>query len=157
MKQTYLTDKHSLRLTRITFWVYLLSVPIILLVFAIPYLQGKPFEINLFHLIYLGIVGYLAYQAYKLLRVILAMKRTRCSVTEDTVSGYSIPNPMKKGEAFSIARDEILGIGKKHYSIGTLRSLDILLLNTKEHTYALLSVDKMDALKQELQKDMKEE
>ena len=157
MNQTYLTDKHSLRLTRVTFWVYLLSVPIIVLVFAIPYLQGKPFEINLFHLIYLGIVGYLAYQSYKVLRVVLAMKRTRCTVTEETVSGFSIPNPMKKGEEFSIARDEILGIGKKHYSIGTLRSLDMLLLNTKERSYALLSVERMDELKQELQKDMKEE
>ncbi len=156
MEHTYRTDKHSLRLTRITFWIYLLSIPIILVVFAIPYLQGKPFQLNPFLLIYLGIVVFLMYQSYRIFRVILAMKRVRCTVTEETVRGVSMPNPMKKSESFSIRRDEILGIGKKKYSLGTMRGLDILLLNTKDRTFSLFAVEQMDQLKDELQQKMKD-
>jgi hypothetical protein len=63
---------------------------------------------------------------------------------------------MKKSESFSIRRDEILGIGKKKYSLGTMRGLDILLLNTKDRTFSLFAVEQMDQLKDELQQKMKD-
>ena len=69
MEHVYHTDRHELNLTRITFWVYLISVPVILFVVAVPYIQGRPFQFTPFLLIFVGIAGFLLFQTVRILRI----------------------------------------------------------------------------------------
>ena len=157
MEHVYHTDRHELNLTRITFWVYLISVPVMLFVVAVPYIQGRPFQFTPFLLIFVGIAGFLLFQTVRILRIILAMKAVSCTVTDETVSGISIPDPKKPRETFSIRRDEILGIGKRNFSVSTMRPVRALMLNTKTHSYVLLNIERMDELKKELESGMEDQ
>ena len=51
---------------------------------------------------------------------------------------------------FDIAKDEILGMAKTTISVGRMRSKSALVLNTQTQKIVLLSIERIDDLKGEL-------
>lgn len=153
MKETYSCNKNELTQSRITFWFYAVSTPIIIVIFIINNIKDGVFQINPFSLVYAAIVIGLAYCGYRAFRVMNATANSQCTVTDERVSGISTPTPYKKGIPFDIAREEILGIGKTTVTVGFMRAYNALAINTQKDKIILLAIDRMDELKAELQKE----
>lgn len=136
--------------SRITFWFYVGSIPIIIFLFMLPYIRAGQFVFNPFSLVYLIIVAVLIFFAYRTMRVLLSTKNSYCVVEEDRVYGVSTPNPYQRAIPFDIRKDEILGIGKTSISVGGMRSHEALVLNTNKQKIILFAIERMDELKKEL-------
>lgn len=157
MEQNYFYNKRDLSSARITFWVYAASVPIVIFLYILPALRGGSFELSLFGLILPALILYLIYGSYRTLRVLLSVKNTCCKIDADTVSGVSTPNPFRKSEPFEIRKSDILGIGKTAVPIGGTRELPALVLNTAQHKYVLLAIDRIDELRAALEGKQQEQ
>ena len=147
----YGPDPRELSLTKTNFWFYVISFPIIIfLLFVLPILRGIEFQLSIFTIGYIALILVLLYLTYRSYRVMAALKRTSCTVTEETVSGVSTPNPNRGSESFSIRKDEILGIGKKQINFSMYRYFFAVVLNTKDKQYVLLGVERADELIREI-------
>ena len=151
MENRYNCNPNELTQSRITFWFYVGSIPIIAFLFILPYLKAGTAAFTPFSLVYVGLILVLIYFAYRAFRVMQATRNSYCEIRGDRVSGVSTPNPQQKGEPFDIAKSEILGIGKTMVSVGGTRAYNALLINTQDRKYVLLAIDKIDELRQELQ------
>ena len=148
----YGPDPRELQLTKTTFWFYVASFPIIIfLLFVLPLLRGIEFQLSIFTLGYVALILILLYLTYRAFRVMKALSKTKCVVTEDAVSGISTPDPHKGATSFSIRKDEILGIGKKQINFSMSRYFFAVVLNTKDRQYVLLGVERADDLIREIQ------
>ena len=137
--------------TRITFWFYAGSIPIIIFLFLLPYFRQGSFSFGPYSLVYVAIIAFLIFGAYRALRVMLSVKKSFCVINGDRISGLSTPNPYQKAVPFDIRIDEILGIGKTTVSIGGMRTKDALILNTEKEKIVLLAIDRVEELKSELE------
>ncbi len=150
MEKQFGCSRDALRSIRITFWVYVASIPIIVFLFLLPYIRAGAFTVSPYSVIYIAIVIYLLFETYRTTRVMLSIKKSRCVITPDRVTGVSTPNPYKPSIPFDIARDEIRGIAKTTISVGGMRSQKALVLNTETQKIVLLAIDRIDELENEL-------
>lgn len=150
MEKKYQCNKNELTQSRITFWFYAASIPIIIAIFVFRNMENGVFRFNQFSLIYAAIVVVLGYFAYRAFRVMNATAKSCCVITDERVSGISTPSPFKSGIPFDIARSEILGIGKKDVPVGGMRVYNGLVINTKDQKIVLLAIDNIDEIKKEL-------
>ncbi len=150
MEERYHSSNSELRQSRITFWFYVISLPIIIVLLTTLILRSGGFQFNFVTIACGAIVLYLLFCTYRSFRVMTATKGSFCVVTDDRISGISTPSPYKQGEAFDIARSEILGIAKTTVPVGGMRAYNALVLNTAHRKIVLLAIDRIDELKKEL-------
>ena len=112
--------------------------------------------LNPFSIIYIGIILFLIYSAYRSLRILLSVKKTCCVIDGDRLYGVSIPNPVKKAVSFDINRNEIRGIGKTTVSCGGMRSQNALVINTNDRKITLFAIERINELQNELSEQTKE-
>lgn len=151
MEKRFKYNQKDLSGARITFWVYAVCIPIIVLLYFLPIIQTKQFVLSPFTLIYPALVLFLLYQGYRSLRVLLSVKKSFCSIEGETVFGVSIPNPFKKESAFRIEKQDILSVAKSSVSVGTMRPYDVLVINTQNTKYTLFAIERLEELKKELE------
>lgn len=152
MIHQYAADQHELLQTKITFWFYFVSIPVIVfLLFVLPILRGRAFQFSIFTIAYIAIILVLLYLTYRAYRVMHAIASARCTLTEDTISGVSTPDPFKSSKTFSIGRDEVLGVAKKQINISMTRFFNAVVLNTKDRQYVLFGIENAEQLIQEIQ------
>ena len=152
MEKRFDCSKDALTQTRITFWFYVGSIPVIVFLFLLPYIRQGSFTLGLYSLIYAAIIVYLLFGAYRAMRVMLSVKNSFCVIDGERISGVSTPNPYEKAIPFDIRIADILGIGKTTVSIGGMRTKDALILNTEKEKIVLLAIDRVEELKSELEK-----
>ena len=150
MEKRYNCSKSERTQSQITFWFYVISTPIIIVLFLLRNLEGGVFRFSPFSLIYIAIVLLLCYCGYRAFRVMLSTKRSYCVITDDRVSGISTPSPFEKGIPFDIAKSEILGIGKTDVPVGGMRTYNALVLNTNNRKIVLFAIDNIEEIKKEL-------
>ena len=151
MEERYNSSKNEQTQSRITFWFYVISIPIIIGLLTMMVLRSGGFQFNFATLACVAIVLYLLFCTYRSFRVMTATKNSHCIVTADRVSGISTPSPYKEGIRFDIARSEILGIAKSTVPVGGMRAYNALVLNTADQKIVLLAIDRIDELRKELQ------
>ena len=151
MEKRYTCSKDALRQTRITFWVYAGSIPVIIILYLIPYLGGNGVVFSVFSLIYVAVLLYLLFGAYRSMRVMLSAKNSFCTIEGDRVSGVSTPDPYKASISFDISKSDIRGIGKTEISVGGMRTLPALVLNTDQKKIVLFAIDRADELRRDLE------
>ena len=151
MEKQYGCSKDALTQTRITFWFYAGSIPIIIFLFLLPFIRQGSFQFSPYSLVYIVIIGYLLFGAYRSLRVMLSVKNSHCVISEDRVYGVSTPNPYKQSIPFDIQKGDILGIGKTTISVGGMRTQNALILNTEKEKIVLFAIDRMEELQNELE------
>ena len=151
MSKKYGYDTQILRSARITFWFYLICIPLIVFIFLIPYLQYGTIQLSLISIIYIAMFVFFAIQAYRSFLVMRTVKESYCELDEKAISGINIESPYQKGTPFRITRDEILGVGVKQMSIGNARVFHALILNTQSKKYSLFAVDQMGEIRKALQ------
>ena len=147
MEKRFNCSKDALAQTKITFWFYIGSIPIIIFLFMLPFIQAGRFTFSPYSLVYIVIIAFLMYFGYRSMLVMQAVKNSYCIVEGDRVYGVSTPNPYQKGVPFDIQKSEILGVGKTMISTGGMRSQNALQLNTQNQKIVLLAVEQMDELK----------
>ena len=152
MSNRYNCNPKELTQARVTFWCYVVSIPIIIFLYLLPMIRGEAIVFSPISLIYPAIVLFLLYQGYRSMRVMLSVKSSYCEVTEDRVVGISTPSPFRKAIPFDLERSEILGIAKTNVSIGGIRSFEALALNTKDRQIILFAIERIADLKAELEK-----
>ncbi len=150
MEKRYNCNPNELRQSRITFWFYVGSIPIIIFLFLLPYMQQGKFVFGPFSFVYIVIILFLLYSGYRAFRVMKSTQNSHCIVTDTRVSGVSTPNPYKTAIPFDIEKTDILGIGKTTVSVGGMRAYNALVINTKDQKIVLLAIDSPDELKQDL-------
>lgn len=149
-------SQNALKQTRITFWFYVGSIPIIILLFAIPYIREGQFVFGPLSLVYFAVILFLLYGAYRAMRVMLSTKNTLCVIDGERVYGVSTPSPYQKGIPFDIRKSDILGIGKSMVSTGGTRVQPTLVLNTAREKIVLFAIDRMEELENELSEKQEE-
>lgn len=150
MEKRYNCSKSELTQSRITFWFYAVSIPIIIVLFVFRNIVDGVFQFSPFSLIYVAIVLFLGYCGYRAYRVMLSTGKSYCVITDDRISGLSTPSPFKNGIPFDIAKSEIRGIGKTDVSVGGMRMYNALVINTNKQKLVLLAIDRIDEIKEEL-------
>jgi hypothetical protein len=153
MEKRFSCSKDALRQTRITFWGYAISIPIIIFLFLLPYIRAGAFVLTPFSIIYIGIILFLIYSAYRSLRAMISTKNTYCVIDGDRVYGVSIPNPMKAPVPFDINKNEIRGIGKTTVSCGGMRTQNALVINTDHQKFTVFAIERINELQSELNKE----
>ena len=151
MEKRFDCGRDALMQTRVTFWFYVGSIPIIIFLFLLPYIRQGSFTLGPYSLVYLAIIAFLLFGAYRAMRVMLSVKNSFCVIDGERVYGVSTPNPYQKAIPFDIRKDDIRGIGKTTVSIGGMRTKDALVLNTDNEKIVLLALDRSDELKTELE------
>lgn len=152
MEKRFECDRTALRQSRITFWFYVVSIPIIIFLFLLPFIRAGQFVFSPYSIVYIGIILYLIYAGYRSMLVMNSIKHSYCAVEGDRISGVSTPDPYKKAIPFELDRRDILGIGKTTVSAGGMRSYPALVINTADQKIVLLTIEHVDELKQELDK-----
>ncbi len=152
MEERYNCNKNELTQSRITFWFYAISLPIIIGLLTMIVLRNGGFQLNFATLGCTAIVLYLLFCTYRSFKVMSATTKSYCVVTSDRISGLSTPSPYREGIPFDIARSEILGIAKSTVPVGGMRTYNALILNTANQKILLLAIDRIDELKKELMK-----
>ena len=150
MEKRFTCSKEALTQTRITFWFYVGSIPVIIFLFLLPYIREGSFTFGPMSLIYIAIILFLLFGTYRSMLVMLATKNTLCVIDGDRVYGVSTPSPYKKAIPFDIQRSDIRGIGKTTVSTGGMRTQDALVLNTGREKIILFAIDRMQELQKEL-------
>ena len=151
MEKRFTCSKEVLSHTRVTFWVYAASTPIVIFLYMLPYIRAGKFVFSPFSLIYVAVAAYLLFGTYRAFRALLSTKKTFCVIDGDRVYGVSTPNPYKKSIPFEILKSDIRGIGKTTVSVGGLRSQPALALNTDHDKVILFAIDRIDELRNELE------
>ena len=150
MEKRFNCSKEALTQTRITFWFYVGSIPIIIFLFLLPYIRQGSFTFGPYSLVYVAIIAFLLFGAYRAMRVMLSVKNSFCVIDGERISGLSTPNPYQKAIPFDIRIGDIRGIGKTMIPVGGMRTKDALILNTDKEKIVLLAIDRVDELKKEL-------
>ena len=150
MEQTFSCSRDALRQSRITFWFYAASIPIIIFLFLLPFIRAGSFALSPYSLIYIAIILYLIYSGYRSMRVLLSIKNSHCVVENDRIYGVSTPSPVKKAIPFDIRKSDILSVAKTNVSCGGMRSREALVLNTQDQRIVLFAIERMDELQKEL-------
>ena len=150
MEKRYSCSKDALTQTRVTFWFYVGSIPIIIFLFMLPYIREGGFVFGPYSLVYVIIIAYLLFGAYRAMRVMISVKNSFCVIDGDRVYGVSTPSPYRKAIPFDIQKNEIRGIGKTMISIGGMRTKDALVVNTAHQKIVLLAIERMNDLQNEL-------
>lgn len=156
MEKKFGYDPHVLSLVRITFWVYLVCIPVIAVLNFLPSILYRQMQINMFMIIYILIIAYLIYQTFRVARVLKAIKRSYCVISDHIVKGISTPDPLHTGTPFEIEKESILGVGKTRISIGSIRTFDAVLINTASAQYTIFAAERIKDLCTELQSDIRE-
>ena len=152
MDKTFSCNQHELAQAKITFWFYVVSIPIIVfLLFILPILRGIAYSFSVFQLFYVALILILLFLTYRSYRVMHAIQISRCTISDDTITGVSTPDPFKKTENFSIKRSDVLGVAKKQVNISMTRYFNAVVLNTHDKQYVLFAIDRADELIEELQ------
>lgn len=156
MEQRFACSKDALRQTRIAFGVYSASIPIIIFLFFLPYLLKGSFEFGMFSFVYLLIVLYLVYGAYRSMHAMLAVKHSYCVISGDRIWGVSTQNLSQKAIPFDIPISEIQKIDKATVPGGGMRAQDALVLHTENQKIVLLSLERTDELLKQIEPNMEE-
>ena len=152
MKQEFSSNPHELAQAKITFWFYAGSIPIIIfLLFVLPAIRKGAFTFSIFTIAYAVLILVLLYLTYRAYRVMHAIQTSRCTLTAETISGVSTPDPFHGSETFTIRREEILGIAKKQINISMTRFFNAIVLNTQNKQYVLFAIERPEELLKELQ------
>lgn len=150
MEKRFTCSKNALTQTRITFWFYAGSIPIIIFLYLLPYIRSGYFGFGPYSLVYFGIIVFLTFGAYRAMRVMMSVKKSFCAIDGERVYGVSTPDPYKNAIPFEIRKSDILGIGESSVSVGGMRTKETLILNTETQKIVLLALDQTDELKDEL-------
>lgn len=146
MEQRFTCSKDALRQARNAFWVYAASIPIIIFLFFLPYILKGSFAFGTFSFVYLVIILYLVYGAYRSMRAMLAIKHSYCVINGDRLYGVNTQSLFQKGNSFDIAVSEIQRIDKTTISAVGMRAQNALILHTDSQKIVLLALERTDEL-----------
>ena len=152
MEKTFHANPREVTQTKITFWFYVISIPVIAFLLALPYILGRAFQFSILTLAYVAIFAFLVYGAFRAWQVMRAVQASECTVTDTRVEGVSTPDPHRVGEGFSIERSEIKGVGRKQVNITMSKVIDAIAINTDTKQYVLLAMENEKELLELLQK-----
>ena len=99
MEQKYTCNPNELTQSRITFWVYAVSIPIIIFLFLPPFIRTGEFRFSIASIAYIAIIGFLCYQTYRTYCVMHATKNSYCEIKDGRISGVSTPSPSFRRES----------------------------------------------------------
>lgn len=150
MAKRFTCSKKTLRQACITFWFYVICIPIIPVLFLLPYLLGGNLEVGPFSLVYLVIILFLLYGAYRSLRILRSLRKSCCVIDGDRVYGISVPDPNLAAIPFDLSGDDIRDIEKTTVSAAWLRTQNALILHTKDRKIVLLALEQTEELEREL-------
>lgn len=152
MKQEYSYNPAELTQSKITFWFYVASIPIIaFFAYGLPLIRGEMITFSPYTTIYTAIIAVILFMTYRAYRVMHAIQMTACTVTDNTISGVSIPTPYRRAASFTLQRSEVLSVARKQVSVGVTRTFSAVVLNTKDAQYVLFAIEKANELIETLQ------
>ena len=151
MEKTFHCNPNEVTQTKITFWFYVASIPVIVFLFLLPNILGRAFQFSLLSLAYVAVLVFLGYGTYRAYVAMRAVKASYCTVTDTRVEGVSTPSAHCAGERFSIERSEIKGAGRNQIAVGMSRFLNAIVINTDTKQYVLLALENEKELLELLQ------
>lgn len=110
MEKQFLCSKDALKKARIAFCFYAAAIPVIAVLFLLPFFLGLQNKIEWHVVIYALLSVFFVYQGYRAYCVLRALRRSCCRIDGESVSGISIKDPYQKGTPFQISANEITGI-----------------------------------------------
>ena len=119
MEKSFTCSKESLIKARINFWFSVAGILFIAFLFSLPFILGKLNSIDWISVIYLIIEIYFLYKTYRAYRVIRSLRKSICLIEEECISGFSIPDPLKKGIEFRVSRNDVTSIDEKYITVKT--------------------------------------
>lgn len=110
MEKQFNCSRDSLKKARATFCFYVAAIPVIAVLFLIPFALGVQNRIEWQVIIYILLAVFFVYQGYRAYCVLRAAHHSYCRINGESVSGISTKDPYQKGIPFQICANEITRI-----------------------------------------------
>ena len=154
-QRTFFADKHHKTLLNITFYSHLILIPVMLFLISRPYVTGDAVNTKMGTTILLGLITvYLAWQAFRSLRVLLAIKKARLTITDDVLDGVSLDGINGSCSDFCIRISEVRSVAKTTVELTRTRVYPALVLNTDKRQYTLFALEELDTIKAYIESEM---
>jgi hypothetical protein len=110
MEKLFTCSKAALKKARITCMFYGIGLPVIAVLFVLPFFWGGENRLSWHLIIYALLAAFFVYSGYRAFRVLRSLRDSRCRTDGVTVSGIHTKDPYQKGVSFQIDRKDITNV-----------------------------------------------
>ena len=110
MEKQFTCSKNALKKAHITCLFYSIGLPLIAVLFVLPFFWGEQKSFSWHIIIYVLLAALFIYQGYRSFRVLRSLHQSLCRTDGVTVSGIHTKDPFQKGIPFQIDKTEITNV-----------------------------------------------
>lgn len=168
MEKRFYCSQSVLKKARITFLFYVLGLPVIGVLFVLPFFWGAQQTVAWHTVIYVLIAALFLYQGYRSFRILRSLRQSVVCTDGVTVSGIHTKDPFQKGIPFQIGMESITDV--KETIAATVKKEDVdyhpatlhrapfesperrgyrsTVIETEKASYLLFGIELTDALRE---------